>query len=753
MLLTACSGSSNKNEPTSGSEAQTSSSENQGSESQQANNYKVTWLNYDDTVLEVDESVVEGSMPSYDGATPTRPDNEHYSYIFAGWSPELTFVTSNQTYRATFSEERIQYTIDFDLDGGSSSSYEGPKSVTAFTKDVFFFDCIKDGFNFRGWSYLGQKIFDEKGNQLANPIMAKQMSFKALFSQTAKLNIFIENPDAGTVAGGGEFAYNTDVELTATANDGYTFVGWYVDSELIAVAENYRFKMWSQDVTIEARFINNFHKFHVYSNNVENGKVLLKSDVNVNYQEEYEEYRAYTSEVTVVSYSLNDTRFLGWFNEDGELVDTNAIYKFVMPDEDYELQAKWNYFKITYELNGGTNDVDNPTSYTVESSTITLKNPSKLGATFLGWSYKGQYITQIDPNWKENITLSAVWADIQYTLTVGRLNTYGTVSLLEGEGYAREVMKVKATPNTGSIFLGWFDSNDNKLSDAQTYSFQMPTNDYEIVAHFQTKANLGMEVYMNSGKTNFSYGLYPQTIETSSSIINKLNASTASENGYYYYRGVYYAKKVASSSKTVYSGTSIVSGKTYWFKCSQGSWRVLANSGKYYMAVATKIYDVQRFINNTTETGIYNNYETSSMREYLIGTFKNKMFVGGETALRNYSVANGAETTDATSNPYVCNNTSDKVFPLSYVDYRNTTYFTSADTESAATTRKCLATDWTDASYTSTNEENNYINYWTRSPYSGHKERSWFVSYTGALSKTSCLSNYGIRPAIYIYYS
>ena len=42
-------------------------------------------------------------------------------------------------------------------------------------------------------------------------------------------------------------------------------------------------------------------------------------------------------------------------------------------------------YTITYNLSGGSVS-GNPTSYTVETNTITLKNPSKSGYTFTGWT-------------------------------------------------------------------------------------------------------------------------------------------------------------------------------------------------------------------------------------------------------------------------------------------------------------------------------------------------------------------------------
>jgi len=64
--------------------------------------YFVTWLNYDGTVLEEDTNVSYGSMPHYDGATPTRQNDNVFDYTFKGWDKELAPVIENITYTAVF---------------------------------------------------------------------------------------------------------------------------------------------------------------------------------------------------------------------------------------------------------------------------------------------------------------------------------------------------------------------------------------------------------------------------------------------------------------------------------------------------------------------------------------------------------------------------------------------------------------------------------------------------------------------------
>ena len=63
---------------------------------------------------------------------------------------------------------------------------------------------------------------------------------------------------------------------------------------------------------------------------------------------------------------------------------------FVMPDEDVTVNAATvTYVPVTYNinyvLNDGTNDANNPPTYTVESPDITLKAPTREGYYFDGW--------------------------------------------------------------------------------------------------------------------------------------------------------------------------------------------------------------------------------------------------------------------------------------------------------------------------------------------------------------------------------
>lgn len=74
------------------------------------------------------------------------------------------------------------------------------------------------------------------------------------------------------------------------------------------------------------------------------------------------------------------------------------------------LNASTITYSIDYELNGGSVATANPTSYTIESDTFTLNNPTKEGYNFLGWSEEGK------SGYKETVTITkGTYGNKKYT--------------------------------------------------------------------------------------------------------------------------------------------------------------------------------------------------------------------------------------------------------------------------------------------------------------------------------------------------
>lgn len=70
--------------------------------------YTVTWANYDDSVIKTD-TLHRNDMPSFTDDTPTKPLNSAYTHLFTGWSPSITKITGDATYKATFNDNRIYF--------------------------------------------------------------------------------------------------------------------------------------------------------------------------------------------------------------------------------------------------------------------------------------------------------------------------------------------------------------------------------------------------------------------------------------------------------------------------------------------------------------------------------------------------------------------------------------------------------------------------------------------------------------------
>ncbi len=71
-------------------------------------------------------------------------------------------------------------------------------------------------------------------------------------------------------------------------------------------------------------------------------------------------------------------------------------------------------YTITYELDSGTNASGNPATYTIETDTITLADPTKAGNIFEGWFTDNTYATEVETIVKGStgdVTLYAKWHD------------------------------------------------------------------------------------------------------------------------------------------------------------------------------------------------------------------------------------------------------------------------------------------------------------------------------------------------------
>lgn len=667
-------------------------------------------------------------------------------------------LTAPTNLSATLDEDTLDYEVTWD-EVRMDSDYANSYVVYLNGNEVETVSTNKYTIKHNSSHYVDYQVsisvaaFDQNSDYLISP-RTEELILDNYFKITYELNGGINNQSNPNL-------YKKDdiITLQDPTKTGSTFLGWYdnnnVKKEKIALGDG--------DIILIAKWeITNY---------------VITLDCNGGEPSVYSIEAQYNCEYLLPEPTRNGYSFTGWYDGSTK-VSSNGAWKYT---SDKTFIAHWTIinYSISYTLNGGTNNSSNPSSYTVEDD-VSFFAPSKTGYTFIGWFDGDNKVTGIPHGSTGVVNVEARWSADLHTLSVtSEDTTKGTVAITFGSGYSDESITVVATPVGDFVFKGWYHES-TKVSDAATYTFIMPTNDYSLVAYFFTKAEKEEEelwniahgvipTLSNDGKT-ITYGLYPQTNINDSSLISALNSLTTPEsNGWYLYEGEYYTKVSASPYRSSYkfdNGSTIVSGTTYWFKCEPIKWNVLSNNNDEYYILSSVLLDAHCYYDYNSagykqdgyrtigsEKIYHNNYEYSDIRTWLNNDFYNSAFALGNSHIQTTTVDNSAATIDSSSNKYVCKNTQDKVFLPSYQDYINSSYGFSTST-GGTDTRYCRTTDWARARGAYYNTSSSYLyngDYLTRSPSSGYSYAAWFVLDFGILSYINVDFTYlSVRPGLTI---
>ena len=134
---------------------------------------------------------------------------------------------------------------------------------------------------------------------------------------------------------------------------------------------------------------------------------------------------------------------------------------------DIKLTAKWEKinYKITYKLNGGTDNDDNPSEYDIEEETIVLKDPVRRGYTFLGWYNEDQTLVEaIEAGSTGDIELTAKWKVINYKITYIANGGNGRLPDDEYNIESSDIVLPDLTKDNYD-FIGWYDAAGNEVDE------------------------------------------------------------------------------------------------------------------------------------------------------------------------------------------------------------------------------------------------------------------------------------------------
>ena len=293
------------------------------------------------------------------------------------------------------------------------------------------------------------------------------------------------NPaEGGKVTGSGEYMRNETVTLTATANEGYRFLGWYEENSETPVSADavYMFSA-DADKTLNARF----ELIPTYALTVSNGTASCESAV-----------EGAQVSIAALDRTAQGYDFARWvltgvsgMKEDQLKV---AELSFAMPGNAVRAVAEYTAitYSISYDLKGGSlvEGEQNPESYTVESEAITLSNPRMKGYSFAGWTGTGlEQETEtvvIAKGTTGNLSYTANWAKGQYEISIDPAIVNGEVtSDPEGSANEGETIALSVTSEIGYVLQSLTVTGANgEIVPVTDGVFAMPASNVTISAVF-----------------------------------------------------------------------------------------------------------------------------------------------------------------------------------------------------------------------------------------------------------------------------
>ena len=428
-------------------------------------------------------------------ATITLADASKDGYTFGGWYSDAAFTTDNEVteiatgstgpkeFFAKFSEI---YIITYTLDGGTNDA-NNPADYTVETATITLEDASKDGYTFEGW--YSDAAFTNQVTEIATGSTGTKKFF-AKFSDAITYDIAY-TLDGGTNDANNPADYTVEtatITLADASKTGRTFKGWYSEAAFTnqvteittgSTGDISLYAKYSDEYTLQLSDVDfSDGEITAYTNTTEKNIIIpdnfdgvavksigkdafrfnLLTQVSIpNSVSSIGDAAFAGNQLTEVSipnsvksigeYAFSDNTGLTSFNlpahyqgssypwsngkkSGDEITDFALSYEL---DEDSKGDAV--DFTITYTLDGGTNDANNPADYTVETATITLADASKEGYTFEGWYSEAAFtnqVTEIATGSTGNKEFFAKYSEIAlgiYTTNIKVFNFYPNPSI------------------------------------------------------------------------------------------------------------------------------------------------------------------------------------------------------------------------------------------------------------------------------------------------------------------------------------
>ncbi len=345
--------------------------------------------------------------------------------------------------------------------GGGTYYYNQSCTVTATPNT---------GYTFTNWMENGNVV---STNSSFSFIVNANRTLVAHFDlQSFTISASANPSNGGSVSGGGIYSYGQTCTLSATAANGYNFVNWTENGNVVSTDATYSFTVYANQ-TLVANFQLDNLVVTVSADPANGGSVTGGGAFH------------YGDNCTVIATANPGFNFVNWTEDGTQVSSSNPYYFTVTSNRELVAHFTSQNYVITATADpeyGGTITGMGGYNY---GETCTLVATANVGFEFSKWTKNGTQVST-DSSYSFTVTESANYvahfAAQSYTVNVSANPSEGGSVSGGGTFSHGQSCTVHATPNTCYRFVSWTE-NSNVVSTQADYNFTVTSN-RNLVANF-----------------------------------------------------------------------------------------------------------------------------------------------------------------------------------------------------------------------------------------------------------------------------
>ncbi len=427
------------------------------------------------TVTPSGAGTVTGTGTYYHGSQCTLTAIANEGYAFSNWMENGEIVSTDAAYAFTVTGEHSlvaaflpTYVITVEANNaaygtvtGGGTYMEGETCTVTATP--------AEGYVFSAWTEDGVTVSTDA---IYGFTVESARNLVAVFLPTYVITAEANNAAYGTVTGGGTYVVNKTCTVTASPAEGYEFVNWTENGEVVSTEAEYAFTV-TGDRSLVANFVLKNYDILATANPGEGGTVSGAGNYN------------HFETCTLVATANWGYTFINW-TLDGNVVSTEPSYTFTVTSAgEYTANFQLNNYAVNASANPSEGGSVSGTGNYDHGTECTLTATANVGYTFVNWTLDGVEVGA-DPTYTFTVYEEAMYvANFSlnlYEITAIANPVEGGTITGAGNYYHGDECILTAIPIENYTFLYWTE-NGNYLSSEATYSF-VATSDRSLVAIF-----------------------------------------------------------------------------------------------------------------------------------------------------------------------------------------------------------------------------------------------------------------------------